>query len=90
MKDPPFSKGKYLLNNENKIDEIKKNLLLKNHGTNFSQTWHKTSLGEGDPSFVQMEGPPFSKDKKDKPGFELVTIHVMCILRWRQFLERSN
>ena len=32
--------------------------LLQNHRTNFSQTWRKASLGEG-----EMKGPPFSKGR---------------------------
>ena len=64
MKDPPFSKGKYLLNNENKIDEIKKNLLLKNQLANFNQTSYNATLGDEDSSFFfKWRAPPFSKGK---------------------------
>ena len=37
-------------------------LLLKNHWTNFNQTWHKASLGEGDSSLFKWR-PPFSKGR---------------------------
>ena len=38
-------------------------LLLKNHWTNFNQTWHKVSLGEGDSSLFKCRAPPFSKGR---------------------------
>jgi hypothetical protein len=31
-------------------------LLLQNHWTNFKQTWHKSSLGEGDSSVFKGRG----------------------------------
>ena len=38
-------------------------LLLQNHWANFNQTWHKTSLGEGNSSLFKWRAPPFSKQR---------------------------
>ena len=38
-------------------------LLLQNHWTNFNQTWHKASVGEGDSSLFKWRAPPFSKGR---------------------------
>jgi hypothetical protein len=35
--------------------------LLYNHLANFNQTWHKSSLGGGDPSLFKWRGHPFTK-----------------------------
>ena len=46
-------------------------LLLKNHWVHFNQIWHKTSLGEGNSSFLN-EGPrPFSRGYNN----EIAEIH---------------
>ena len=39
------------------------NLLHQIHWTNFNQTWHKLSLGEGDSSLFKWRAPPFSKGR---------------------------
>ena len=39
------------------------NLLLKNHWTNFDQTWNKSSLGKRNSSFFKWRALPFSKGK---------------------------
>jgi hypothetical protein len=33
-----------------------KSLPFQNHSANFNQTWHKSSLGEGDSSFFKGRG----------------------------------
>ena len=38
-------------------------LLLQNHWTNFNQTWHNASLGEGDSSLFKWRAQPFSKGR---------------------------
>ena len=38
-------------------------LLLFNHWANFTQTWHKASLGEGDSSLFKWRATPFSKGR---------------------------
>ena len=38
-------------------------LLLKNRWANFNQTWHKSSLGEGDSKLLKWRGLPFSKGR---------------------------
>ena len=35
--------------------------LLKNHGANFNQIWHKAFLGEGNSSLFKWRTPTFSK-----------------------------
>jgi hypothetical protein len=39
-----------------KNSEILKNLLLQNQLANFNQTWHKSSLGEGDSKLFKIKG----------------------------------
>jgi hypothetical protein len=36
---------------------------LQNHKANFNQTWHKSSLGEGDISLLKWRRPPFPKGR---------------------------
>jgi hypothetical protein len=38
-------------------------LLLQNHWANFNQTWHKSSLGEGDSKIFKWRGLTFSKER---------------------------
>ena len=38
-------------------------LLPQNQWTNFNQTWHKASLGEGDSSLFKWRAQPFSKGR---------------------------
>ena len=54
----PFSKGRLLPNSENTLMNFK-NLLALNHWASFNQTCHKSSLDEGNSSYVQMKGSAF-------------------------------
>ena len=46
---------------ENTLTKFKN--LLQNHWTNFNQTWHNSSLGEGNSSLIKWVAPPFFKGR---------------------------
>ena len=46
-------------------------LLFQNHWINFNQTWHKTSLSEGDSSFFKWRARPFPRVE----NYKLAKIH---------------
>ena len=58
-----FSKGRELWNSKNTLKTLK-NLLLQNHWSNFSQTWHKTFLGEWNSSLLKWRAIPFLKERQ--------------------------
>ena len=60
MKSPALFQGKIITNSKNILTKFK-NLLLKNHRTNFNQTWQEASFGEGDQSLFKWRVLPFSK-----------------------------
>ena len=63
MKGPVLVQGEIIMKEQKYIDEIKKNVLLQNHMTNFNQTGHKAFLGEGNSSLIKWRAQPFSKGR---------------------------
>ena len=63
MKGPALFQGEIITKEQQYIYEIKKNRLLQNNWANFNQTWHNSSLGEGESSFFKWRALPFSKGK---------------------------
>ena len=71
MKGPALFQGEIIREQRKYIDEIFKNLLLRNYWTNFNQTWHKTSLGEGDSSLLKRRTTSFPRGDY----YEIAKIH---------------
>ena len=62
-------------------------LLLQNHWTNFNQTWHKASLGEGDSSLFKRRAPPFSKGRNIRNSKNTLTNlkNILMQNHWTNF-----
>ena len=60
-----------------------KNLLLKNHWANFNQTWHKSSLCEGDSSLFKWKALPFGRGD----NYKIVKIHWWI---WKIIFFQTN
>ena len=59
MKDPPFSKGRWLLNSKNTLTNLKKSSSPEPL-SQFNQAWQKASLGAGDSSLFKGRTIQFS------------------------------
>ena len=71
MKGPALFQGEIIRNSKITMTKCK-NLLFKNHWTNFNQTWHNASFGEGDSNLFKCRALSFSKGKNNK----IVKIHL--------------
>ena len=68
-----------------------KNLRLQNHWANFSQTWHKASLVEGNSGFINKDHSILNKEiwsfsslyeRYDIHSFAQMFINLNRILKW--------